>query len=153
MTSKEQERQALAEIKAILLRLEPDGYVRTAFEGCFEIAEDNITNDFGCSMKQRAESAEERVKQLTWENERIAKVSEELRRDLDGTAKSLDLVSQERDKIRINMAADYKRVDELYQNSLDENRELKQQLTDKDAEIMRLKAKLYDYITREEIEK
>lgn len=153
MTSKEQERQALAEIKAILLRLEPDGYVRTAFEGCFEIAEDNITNDFGCSMKQRAESAEERVKQLTWENERIAKISEELRRDLDGTAKSLDLVSQERDKIRINMAADYKRVDELYQNSLDENRELKQQLTDKDAEIMRLKAKLYDYITREEIEK
>ena len=26
--------------------------------GCFEVAEENIENDFGCSMKQRAEKAE-----------------------------------------------------------------------------------------------
>ena len=58
MVSKEQERKALNEIKEILLQLEPDGYVRTAFDGCFQIAEDNINNDFACSMKQRAESAE-----------------------------------------------------------------------------------------------
>ena len=35
-----------------------------AFEGCFEIAEDNIQNDWGCSMKQRAESAEKTVEAL-----------------------------------------------------------------------------------------
>lgn len=29
-----------------------------AFEGCFEIAEDNIKNDFACSMKQRADKAQ-----------------------------------------------------------------------------------------------
>ena len=63
MVSKEQERKALNEIKEILLQLEPDGYVRTAFDGCFQIAEDNINNDFACSMKQRAESAERQAQQ------------------------------------------------------------------------------------------
>ena len=151
MTSKEQERQALAEIKAILLQLEPDGYVRTAFEGCFEIAEDNIQNDFACSMKQRAESAEERVKQLTWENERISKVSEELRRDLEGTQKELDIARKEKDEMNLNMARENIRVVELYNTADKENRELKHKLKTRDAEIMYLKAKLYDLlITKEE---
>ena len=46
MTTKEQERKALAKIKAIVEELGPDSYIGTAFEGCFEIAADNIGNDF-----------------------------------------------------------------------------------------------------------
>ena len=38
--------------------LGPDSYLATAFAGCFEDAEENIKNDFACSMKQRLESAE-----------------------------------------------------------------------------------------------
>ena len=58
MTTKEQERKALEQIRKIVAGLGKDSYIGTAFEGCFEIAEENIENDFGCSMKQRAESAE-----------------------------------------------------------------------------------------------
>lgn len=58
MTTKEQERKALAQIKKIIDGLGENSYVGTAFEGCFEVAEENIENDFACSMKQRVESAE-----------------------------------------------------------------------------------------------
>lgn len=59
MTTKEQERKALAQIRKIVDGLGEDSYIRMAFEGCFEIAEENIENDFGCSMKQRADKAQE----------------------------------------------------------------------------------------------
>lgn len=57
LSTKEQERKALAQIKKIVDSLGKDSYIGTAFEGCFEIAEENIENDFACSMKQRAEKA------------------------------------------------------------------------------------------------
>lgn len=56
--TKEQERKALARIKKIVEELGEDSYIGMAFDGCFEIAEENIENDFACSMKQRAEKAE-----------------------------------------------------------------------------------------------
>ena len=55
--TKEQELKALEKIKKIVADLGEDSYIGMAFEGCFEIAKDNIENDFGCSMKQRAESS------------------------------------------------------------------------------------------------
>ncbi len=58
MATKEQERKALAQIRKIVDGLGEDSYIGMAFEGCYEIAEENIDNDFGCSMKQRWESAE-----------------------------------------------------------------------------------------------
>lgn len=42
MTTKEQERKALAQIKKIVEGLGGDSYLATAFEGCFEDAEYNI---------------------------------------------------------------------------------------------------------------
>ena len=61
--TKEQEREALAKIVKIIEGLGPGSYVGIAFEGCFKDAEDNIENDFGCSMKQKLESAETRLRQ------------------------------------------------------------------------------------------
>lgn len=51
MTTKEQERKALEQIRAIVKDLGDDSYIATAFEGCFEIAAENIENDAACSMK------------------------------------------------------------------------------------------------------
>ena len=68
MTTKEQERKALDQIRKIMASLGEDSYVATAFEGCIEIAEQNIENDFACSMKQRAESAEKKVSKLELDN-------------------------------------------------------------------------------------
>ena len=69
--TKDQERGALEKIKAIVEALGPDSYIGTALEGCFEIAEENIENDFACSMKQRVEAVvventrlKEKVKEL-----------------------------------------------------------------------------------------
>ncbi len=61
MTTKQQEREALEKIRNIVADLGQDSYIGSAFEGCFEIAEENIDNDFACSMKQRAEKAERDV--------------------------------------------------------------------------------------------
>lgn len=85
MTTKEQERKALEKIRKIVEELGENSYIGTAFEGCFEIAEENIDNDFACSMKQRAEAAERNVEiiadevmgiklavsELTAENEKL----------------------------------------------------------------------------------
>ena len=68
MTTKEQERKALAQIRKIVEGLGEGSYIGMAFEGCFEIAEENIENDFGCSMKQRAEAAEKKAATLELDN-------------------------------------------------------------------------------------
>jgi len=59
--TKEQERKVLEQIRKMVEELGTDSYIAMAFEGCFEIAESNIDNDFGCSMKQRVESAERKA--------------------------------------------------------------------------------------------
>lgn len=46
MSTKEEERKALQEIQAIVDSLGEESYVAAAFKRCFEIAEENITNDF-----------------------------------------------------------------------------------------------------------
>lgn len=50
-TTKADERAALELIRGILAELDPDGYVNTAFDGCCDIAESNIDNDFANSYK------------------------------------------------------------------------------------------------------
>ena len=63
MITKEQEIRALATIRNICKSLGADSYVAIAFEGCDDIAEENIRNDSACSMKQRAESAEKELQE------------------------------------------------------------------------------------------
>lgn len=62
--SKRQEREALDQIRAIVDALGSDSYLATAFSGCFELAEENIENDFALSMKDRAESAKREADEL-----------------------------------------------------------------------------------------
>lgn len=77
MTTKKQEREALEQIKSILETLGAESYVSTALEGCLEIAEQNIDNDFACSMKQRAESAENKASSLEITLKDVTKTAEE----------------------------------------------------------------------------
>ena len=87
--TKEDERKALAKIKKIIASLGEDSYVGTAFEGCFEIAESNIENDWACSMKQRSDN---------WEIEcgKLCSEIDELKRDLEEIC---DLVTIQRNSI------------------------------------------------------
>ena len=95
--TKDQEREALEKIKAILDTLGLDSYVGTAFEGCLEIAEENIENDFAFSMKQRVEAAvvensrlKERVKEL---EDKLA----ESEKDYEAAHAAAHLVADEKD--------------------------------------------------------
>lgn len=82
--TKDQEREALEKIKAILDTLGPDSYVGTAFEGCLEIAEDNIGNDFACSMKQRVEKLEKANQALLDQVKYLKDKLVESRKDYEG---------------------------------------------------------------------
>lgn len=58
--TKEQERTALEKIRKIVAELGEDSYIGTALDGCLELAEQNIENDFACSMKAARDGALER---------------------------------------------------------------------------------------------
>lgn len=81
--TKEQERKALAQIKKIVESLGKDSYIGTAFEGCFEIAEENIENDFACSMKQRAEKAAAEAEEFKRAAEYYAAEEEKAKKEVE----------------------------------------------------------------------
>ena len=56
--TKQQERDTLEKIKKMVTQLGPSSYLSAAFEGCFELAAENIENDWACSMADRARRAE-----------------------------------------------------------------------------------------------
>lgn len=58
MTTKEQERKALAKIKAIVEGLGENSYIGTALAGCFEKAEENIEYDAAFSLQDELQTAE-----------------------------------------------------------------------------------------------
>lgn len=64
MATKRNERDTLEVIRQMVADLGPDSYLATAFEGCFEDAEQNIEYDWGCSQKRLADAAAEKVTEL-----------------------------------------------------------------------------------------
>ena len=94
VTTKEQEKKALAKIREIVESLGENSYIGTAFKGCFEIAEENIEWDFADSMKDRLETAreeanrsDETAKTLYNENEslkkQVARLEAQLEKELE----------------------------------------------------------------------
>lgn len=143
MTSKEQERKAVEQIRKIVAGLGENSYVGMAMEGALEDAEQNIEYDFGCSYKQRYETE---AKALDGANSRLAKereTSDKLRQELD---LSRDTLKSERDRAN--------KFIEMYKeacNSATENwnklREQEEKNAALEQQILVLKAKLYDYMT------
>lgn len=88
--TKKQEYEALKKIKEIVDSLGKDSYIATAFEGCFDIAKENIMFDFMSSMKHRYESAQCEIDELKAEideveslKERITQLEKALDRELE----------------------------------------------------------------------
>ena len=76
MTTKEQERKALEQIKSILSTLDSDGWVNAAFDGCIRDAEENIENDSAFSMNGRWQDAEQKIEHISAE---LAEAQEQAR--------------------------------------------------------------------------
>lgn len=90
MTTKEQERKALEKIRKIVEDLGEQSYIKTAFAGCFDIAEQNIEFDAAFSLKESLEIAEkERDKAISEskfymeEHNKIATELEKVKAELD----------------------------------------------------------------------
>lgn len=79
MTTKAQEREALAKIKEIIESMGTDSYIGMAFDGCIEKAEENIEYDMAGSYKANYERAEEERKILQAENESLKAENESLK--------------------------------------------------------------------------
>lgn len=151
MTSKEQERKALEQIRKIVEGLGEDSYVGKAFEGCFEFAEDNINNDFWMSMKERKEAAE------FAEDELRLKIGEKLEqiKSLETKIDNLQISMAERDKAldtkdyRIaELSESLKKVSSYCTENWNKLQAAETKLDEKEDEIVRLKAKLYDLMVK-----
>lgn len=126
MVTKNDERKALEQIKKIVDGLGTDSYIAVAFEGCFEIAEENINNDWACSMKQRYDSALK-------EGFKVLDECKETRDELEAYKKSLDDC-----KSRIE---NLKNIETRYREELEAQ---DRQMADLKHEINRLNAEVYN---------
>lgn len=149
MTTKNDERNALAEIRRIVDSLGPDSYIGMAFEGCWEIASDNIENDFACSMKERWESAREDAAHYHHACVDLTARVDELNRALDGAEEEnaalrseIGSASEERGTLHEENSILRRSLDETEFSSREKDAEI-ESLRE---EIVRLKAKLYDYM-------
>lgn len=134
--TKDQEREAVEKIRALIAELGPQSYVRTALDGCLEIAECNIENDFGDSWKARAEhydaemtEAQQTVVQL---RERI-KSMEEFR---DVTLNKVKNLEAELEAARRRFVPTwlYKSIWTMLSEDLSDTRERMRELADQMAE-------------------
>ena len=136
IATKEQERNTLAKIKKMVAELGENSYLASAFTGAFELAEQNIDNDFGFTtqeyidMATKADATEKRLnEELTKTKAMLAAVQEAHR----ATSENFDTTSERANK---------------YAHEIDD---LKANLKSANHEIVTLKARLYDYMTREQV--
>ena len=117
MTTKEQERKALEQIRKIVASLGEDSYVATAFEGCFEIAEQNIDNDWACSMKDRAESA---VKAMLKQHDKIA----DLKAQIKGLQEENSKIKSELELAKTTIKQEAERANRAQGETLNERKDV-----------------------------
>lgn len=145
MKMKEDERRVLKQIRELMGSLGSDSYVATAFEGCADIAESNINNDFMCSMKQRAESAEEESRQAFLLISDQQKEINKLKADLETANNELERLCNVNSELQRDTTETEKALSDLRESS----KAATEQLHEKNGEIIRLKAQLFDYMMKE----
>lgn len=153
MATRQQEREALEQIRKIVEGLGKDSYIGTAMAGMFEDAEENIENDFAMSWKDRAESKDREIEALRAENKRLREIAE----NSEKQAKVFELDAERASKMAQGHAADAqgwmdkaKEKDQKISDLNDVIRGKDSLLAKRDFEVMQLKAKLYDMMVKEE---
>lgn len=144
VATKEQERNALSQINAIIASLGQGSYLSFAFEGCTEIAESNIDNDFADSPLARLEIARTETMEAL---ERC----EGWKRRYHHTLNKWEKCDAELRLVK-NMYAD---LEGSLQYRIDHNTETqkvlddtRQELDEAKQEIIRLKAMLFDFMEK-----
>ena len=126
MTTKEQERKALAKIREIVDGLGENSYIGIAFEGCFEDAEEKLEAIY--IIRKNLEKEIEDLK---------AKIE-----DLLDTNNKLSAQAEESEK----HAAENRKYGIAHWNKFREQEDRADAL---EQEVIKLKAELYDYMVKE----
>lgn len=132
IATKEQERKTLEKIKQMVAELGENSYLAAAFTGAFELAEQNIENDWGLTTQEYIDRAIKADENENRAKKEIAVVKAELEgvsNAHQGTTKALEETSERAQR---------------YAYEIDS---LKEKLKAAKLEITTLKAKLYDYMT------
>ena len=123
-----------------------NSYLATAFEGCFDLAAENIDNDWACSMADRARNAEKRVAELE------DKLSEAVK-DYEAAHAAAHAVAEEKDAEIAKLKDQLKQIQEVARwngQRCDEEAtaagEAQRRAEAAEAEVIQLKAKLYDLL-------
>lgn len=160
--TKNEEYEALIQIRKILKDFDPeDTYIGKAFEGCVEQAQENLNNDWMLSFRSRYENRDRdaaKLDEILTKTTDKLRESEEARVDLvkelnqkdDTIARYIDVVQgKDREISRLKEVRN-----ETYKDLEGKLEEEHQKLEKSQAEIIRLKAKLYDMMTAgEEVKK
>lgn len=134
MTTKEQERKVLAQIKKLVESLGEYSYVGTAFEGCFEKAEENIEYDSAFSWKGEAELAMEKASKLELDNRDLRLAIKKAKEDESSEITALQLRIEELEK-KVISQDDLEDCISLVQNRVFELREAAQEAAEKIVEF------------------
>lgn len=147
IATKEQERKALAQITAIVDGLGPDSYIGTAFSGCFDLASQNIENDFALSMEESRDYAlrqyddlAEKYKALKEQFSAVNKAAAEKAAEVAALRQQLAERDREINALQLSLRNEEHEVDRLV--SVSEESESK--VSALEAENMKLKARLFD---------
>lgn len=93
--TKEQERETMEKIKAMVAELGPQSYLKTAFEGVFEVAEMNIDEDAAYSFPGRVSLLEEQLKEMGSKYNAARSDVEVLRSQLDHAQGQIDTLKKQ----------------------------------------------------------
>lgn len=133
--TKDQERTALEKIWQIVTGLGPDSYIGMAFTGVWEIAEENIDNDFGQSARERWELAREEAEKQKVRADEAEQRAEKAERNAKTYLDGYGVVSDEKEAL-------IQRLSEIER----ENSDFAGQIKACENQILVLKARLYDYM-------
>ena len=144
VATKDQERKALGKIRQIIDEIGgEDSYIGMALDGSLELAAENIENDFGDSWMLRWSAA---IK----ENETARKELKEAKEETEAIAKELETMTASREHWK-NVSDQWKEsADKNYNKMIEaitESDTANQTIKAQEAEIITLKAKLYDLMT------
>lgn len=93
--TKDQERETLEKIKAMVAELGPQSYLKTAFEGVYEVAEMNIDEDAAYSFPGRVNILEEQLREMGSKYNVARSDVEVLRSQLDHAQEQADALKKQ----------------------------------------------------------
>ena len=151
--TKADERNALEKIKKIVEVLGKDSYVAAAFDGAFELAEQNIEFDAAFGAKfyiEEYNKTSARERELKEEYERKLEERNQDLKDMTEKLRNAYEVANERQRQINDLLKKLEDMTKLSAENYTASVESERKLAEAQEEIIRLKAKLYDLLMAKE---